>query len=437
MSKILYIAVLLFTASLAQNCGCSSNECCSQYGYCGTTADYCEPSNKCKQNCWAAKCSDGCSSAQCCSVHGWCGITSAFCGAGNCTSNCWGATTKQPTPTNPTPTPTTGNKFIGYYASWTAQASCPITPEKIPADKYTHINFAFASFDARTGAMQDVDVSLVNRLIAMKQRNNKLKIMCSLGGGGFGAGPWTQLLSSKNATNNFYNSINAWLNKYGFDGLDIDWEFPADGEQDKVVDLFKNLRSKLGNKLLTSAGPSAWSLPQYVPEKWVQYVDFINVMNYDYAGSWTKATGNLAPLYGSGSIDATMKAYVQRGCPANKLVFGFANYAVTFQVDGANGLNKPSHNPGVSGKCSNTAGYLSATELQDLLKNKPSGFTLSWDDTAKVPYATWGNQFVSFEDAKSTQAKTDYIKQNKFGGGMLWVIDANTVISDLIWAQLK
>ncbi|KAK1683980.1 hypothetical protein QYE76_044828 [Lolium multiflorum] len=38
------LAALLLSAAgpaAAQNCGCRSNECCSQYGYCGTTSAYC------------------------------------------------------------------------------------------------------------------------------------------------------------------------------------------------------------------------------------------------------------------------------------------------------------------------------------------------------------------------------------------------------------
>jgi len=49
------LAILLFAiaaVALAQNCGCSGGECCSQYGWCGSTADYCDPNNGCKEGCW-------------------------------------------------------------------------------------------------------------------------------------------------------------------------------------------------------------------------------------------------------------------------------------------------------------------------------------------------------------------------------------------------
>jgi len=326
--------------------------------------------------------------------------------------------------------------FVGYYADWMQWGNCPITPEKVPADRYTHINYAFASFDGNTGNFGDLDANFVKRVMDMKKRNKDLSVMASLGGGSFSSGPWTKLMNNNNAKNKFFGSVKAWLDKYNFDGLDIDWEFPQKGEQDKVVELFREIRKAIGNeKLLTTAGPSAYFLNEYVPEKWVQYTDFINVMNYDYAGSWSGKTGHLAPLYGGGSIDDTMKAYVKRGVPAEKLVFGFANYAVTWTVDGNNGLGAAATKGGNPGRCSNSAGYLGASEIEDLYKVQ--GFKLHWDNTAKVPYAYFGNQFASFDNQTSIDFKAEYIKKNNFAGGMLWLIDSSTTISDHIWKKMK
>lgn len=41
ISSIVLLVCVLVNVSVAQNCGCASNECCSQWGYCGTTSDYC------------------------------------------------------------------------------------------------------------------------------------------------------------------------------------------------------------------------------------------------------------------------------------------------------------------------------------------------------------------------------------------------------------
>jgi len=51
MLSLLFLSVLavFLGYSNSQNCGCASTDCCSQYGYCGTTAAYC--GSGCKQNC--------------------------------------------------------------------------------------------------------------------------------------------------------------------------------------------------------------------------------------------------------------------------------------------------------------------------------------------------------------------------------------------------
>jgi len=54
------LLLLCATIVLAQNCGCSSSEpCCSQWGYCGTTADYCDKNKGCKSGCWGGSSSSG------------------------------------------------------------------------------------------------------------------------------------------------------------------------------------------------------------------------------------------------------------------------------------------------------------------------------------------------------------------------------------------
>jgi len=313
--------------------------------------------------------------------------------------------------------------------------NCQVQPESVPADRYTHINWAFASFDGNNGYLNDLDGNLVKRIMALKNKNKNLKIMASLGGGSFGPKPWSTLINNGWAYDRYTSSVKGWLDKYGFDGLDIDWEFPQGGEQDKVTEFFRRTRAALGNgKLLTTAGPSAYFLNEYVPERWAQYVDFINVMNYDYAGSWSSNTGALAPLDG---IENTMNTYVKRGVPVKKLVYGLANYGYTWTVNNGNWLGAPTSGVGYAGPCAGTRGYLGAKDIVDLRNNRPSGFREGWDNNAKMPYGMWGNNFATYENTTSIKYKTDFIKKKGYAGGMLWVMDPDTLISDYIWKELS
>lgn len=86
-------ALLLFATANAQDCSkdkpCDDGSCCSQWGYCGTTTEYC--GNGCLANCTLtistnAECgsvqSTKCPDSQCCSKWGWCGYTDEYCGVG-------------------------------------------------------------------------------------------------------------------------------------------------------------------------------------------------------------------------------------------------------------------------------------------------------------------------------------------------------------------
>lgn len=86
------LLIMLSTTAYSQNCGCASNECCSQYGYCGTSTAYC--GTGCKEGPCNAT-SDGfvpsddatngncsCAANECCSQHGYCGTSNGYCGTG-------------------------------------------------------------------------------------------------------------------------------------------------------------------------------------------------------------------------------------------------------------------------------------------------------------------------------------------------------------------
>ena len=46
-----------------------------------------------------------------------------------------------------------------------------------------------------------------------------------------------------------------------------------------------------------------------------------------------------------------------------------------------------------------------------------------WDDQAKVPFASSGNQWVGYDDLESIAVKANYIMSQDFGGAMFWAVD--------------
>jgi len=68
---------------------CADGTCCSQYGWCGTTAEHCGDSNPAPSpgggTCGNGSRGDGaCADGTCCSQYGWCGTTAEHCASGTC-----------------------------------------------------------------------------------------------------------------------------------------------------------------------------------------------------------------------------------------------------------------------------------------------------------------------------------------------------------------
>ena len=193
------------------------------------------------------------------------------------------------------PSPTAEPKItIGYYTSWSASSA--FTPDDIAADKLDFVHYAFASVgtDYKVAAGQsELDSVNFEQLRALKKANPTLKTLISVGGWG-GSEGFSEMASSDETRKTFAQSCIDFVRLYGFDGVDIDWEYPGlawGAAADKANDtnnftlLMKQLRETLGTSyLLTFAG--------YVKDKVavtggyefmdiaavMPYVDFVNIM---------------------------------------------------------------------------------------------------------------------------------------------------------------
>lgn len=226
-------------AKCAADSPCVDGACCSSYGYCGFGPDYC--GSGCISNCDAtAECGQyaeptnlSCPLAVCCSRTGRCGTSEDFCGS-DCQSNCV---------LHPPPTPSAGKgdalrRKIGYYDVITAQKPCHnVAPDDLPLDTLTHINYAFASIDPETFEIKTISPLVANDTFPatteVKDWNPYLKVYLCIGGWSFtDAGAPTQpvfstIAASDTTRKQFAAEVAGFMSKYGFDGLDIDWEYPG------------------------------------------------------------------------------------------------------------------------------------------------------------------------------------------------------------------
>lgn len=340
-----------------------------------------------------------------------------------------------------------------YLCDWV-----PWTAGNIDAAKLTHINFAFANVSGSGKVVigdSGVDPTYFNELKKLKNVNPNLKTLISVGGWTWSANFHAAALTDASRTT-FADSAVAFMKTYGFDGVDIDWEYPNQpgngnpyGPEDKhnFTLMLQKLREKLdaqgtadGGKhyLLTIASGASQTYAQNVEfSQLQQYVDFVNIMTYDFYGSWESTTGHASALMDpSGqnqfSVDSAVNIHMNNGVPANKIVVGCAFYGHSWSgvTNSNNGLYQS-----FSGSANDEITY---TQLASSYINK-NGYTRYWDSQAKAPYLWNGNTFVSYDDEQSLLEKAAYVKSKGLGGAMFWEYtqDFSGTLLTALWNNLN
>lgn len=364
-------------------------------------------------------------------------------------------------------------RVVGYYTSWGIYDREYYVTE-IPADKLTHLNYAFADVTVDgTVAMIDpwADTQFpypgdtneqplkgnLNQLQLLKQSHPQLQTLISIGG-------WTEsdyfsnaaLTSESRAV--FAQSAVDYMLTYGFDGVDIDWEYPTGGGEpgniqrpDDVENfalMLEALRAALdaqgtqdGRHYLLTIGVGA-APDAYAPLDWVRIsasLDWANVMAYDMSGTWSEVTGFNAPLYYSSesapegiSTDSTIQAILTAGMPPEKLVLGVPFYGHGWS--GVRPLNNGLHQPftHIPAGTWETGTF----DYYDLVNRFVGVYPRYWSDAAKEPwlYEPASGVMISYDDPESMAAKAQYVREQGMGGMMIWELSQDTPDSQLLTA---
>ncbi|CAH1391338.1 unnamed protein product [Nezara viridula] len=344
-----------------------------------------------------------------------------------------------------------GYKVVCYYTNWSQYRPKigKFLPEDIDPDLCTHIIFAFgwlkkgklSSFESNDET-KDGKIGLYERIRNLKKANPKLKTLLAIGGWSFGTQKFKDMSATRYSRQTFIYSAIPFLRGRSFDGLDIDWEYPKGGDDKKnFVLLLKELREafeaeaqevKKPRLLLSAAvpvGPDNVRGGYDVPAV-AGYLDFINLMAYDFHGKWERETGHNAPLYSPSSdsewrkqlsVSAAAELWTRLGAPKEKLIIGMPTYGRSFTISTPkNTVNSPASGGGKAGEYTKEAGFLAYYEICEMLRN---GAAYIWDDEMKVPYCLQGDQWIGFDDEKSIRYKMKWLKESGYGGAMVWTID--------------
>jgi chitinase len=303
---------------------------------------------------------------------------------------------------------------VGYYPSWN-KSSFPHTV--IPYRSLTHIAHAFV-FPQADGSLDLSGFTLYPELIQSAHANG-VGVVISVGGYDVARTPrFVQMAADPAARTRFVAAIKSFCQTYGYDGVDIDWEYPAASGRANTTLFFQELRTALSGATppltLSIAAPATdWS-GGYDWTVMKNILDWVGVMTYDFYGSWTTKVGPNSPLYGNlsqtdqGWVDNSVSFYKSKGVPISKLLIGTAFYGWQF-----NGSTMYGPGVGTSQKGYNT--------IIPLLQ---SGWTRSWDVVGHVPYLTNPTQtnIISYDDSVSIGEKMNYVKIQGLGGTIVWAL---------------
>ncbi|MFF0091200.1 glycosyl hydrolase family 18 protein [Streptomyces canus] len=368
--------------------------------------------------------------------------------------------------------PPTGSKVkLGYFTEWGVYGRNYHVKNLVTsgsASKITHINYAFgnvkdgkcvvddtyAAYDKAYTADQSVsgvadtwDQPLrgnFNQLRELKAKYPHIKVLYSFGGWTYSGG-FAQAAANPAA---FAASCKAvvedprWADV--FDGIDIDWEYPnACGLtcDTSGAAAFRNLmgalRSEFGSNYLVTAaitadGSSGGKIDAADYGGASQYLDWYNVMTYDYFGAFD-ADGPTAPhspltsyagipAAGFNSADAIAKLK-SKGVASKKLLLGIGFYG-----RGWTGVTQAAPGGSATGAAPGT--YEAGIEDYKVLKTScPTTGTV-----AGTAYAYCGNNWWSYDTPATIAGKMTWAKNQGLGGAFFWEFSGDTGNGELVSA---
>jgi chitinase len=323
-------------------------------------------------------------------------------------------------------------RVVADYVYWSKYQDPSYSAAQIPFHKLTHINHGGVSFDANgtLSVPAGPDNEFLEPALISGAHAAGVKVMLLLGGDFTG-------LEASGRVQVLVDNIYAFEQQYGYDGVDLDWEYPvSSGDTAFLVQLCSLLRESNPSYVL-SIDAAPWDGPAYDLQALQTSLSYVNIMMYDCAGPWT-AHGQLnAPIFWDpydpapyecqpGGSDYNAANIFLQAMPASQLNMGTPFYG--YYYTNINQLFGFCPNAAFTADedCDNTVGSGTYGMNFKPLINQKGWHTLR-DPIALVPYmlkVDGGDGYITYDDAFSTYYRVFYCDWDRgLGGTFMWSLD--------------
>ncbi|KAI3537270.1 glycosyl hydrolase family 18 [Colletotrichum abscissum] len=343
------------------------------------------------------------------------------------------------------------NVVVGYFQadSITRRGCAQRSASFVPTNSVTHVNAAFAwveagSFSLIPGSSTGIDQ--LKQLTALKSQARGLHVWLTLGGYDFSTGSrrasdtegiFADIVRTSQSRQKFLNNLASFMQEFAFDGVDIDWQWPAAGDESKnYALLIQEMRLYFNSHSATS---SAWGISFTAPvEKetlarfdlatMADAASWINLVAYDADSKDQSVTRAMSDQK---SIEAAVDALGSAGVPATKinLGIGFFGRSYTLGSTSCSGVGCAAVGAGISGQCTGRPGFMSYDEMSSNLGLRNSKV----DESTGINYLKY---WISYEDRNSIIKKVKYAQGKGLLGIAVWSIDLDDDDHHLLNATL-
>ncbi|KAL6506099.1 hypothetical protein OROHE_022628 [Orobanche hederae] len=323
-----------------------------------------------------------------------------------------------------------------YYPSWSRD---DLSPSAINTTYFTHIYYAFLVPNNVTFKF-DIDKIteapfLKDFTSTLQAKEHPVRTLFSIGGGNVGPALFSRMADHPSSRAAFINSTIEVARTYGFNGFDLDWEFPQDRkDMENLAHLLEEWRHAVQTEAKAIGKPQllitaavyysadtflSGAQRAYPVDSITKNLNWVNVMNYDYHGSWdTSVTGAHAALYDPKSNLSTsfrIGSWIRAGVPGSKLVMGMPLYGRTWELKDTRlfGVGAPAVGvgPGEDG---------ALTFAQVVKFNKDHKAKVVFDSETVSMYSVAGKSWIGYDDVTSVALKIGFARALELRGYFFW-----------------